>query len=205
MPRHAEIQCALSANPYRPRVCAPYSYSMSVHGPGFETLYSCAKGAVASIVAVKTSSHAVLGAFVSSEWAVQEGDGYYGDGDCFVFSGAAKDNFSMFRSCGANTFYQLASADSLAVGGGNHCALYLDCEGFGGTTGACETFKSPPLVSGTSASAAAAAGGEIDFQCSNLEVWGFVPAVSNPLARSRETEMVASLVQRPQPPDFGTV
>ena len=178
---------------------------MSVHGPGFETLYSCTKGAVASIIVVKTSANAVLGAFASSEWAVQEAEGYYGDEDCFVFSGATDDEFSIHRSCGANTFYQLASADSLALGGGTHCALYLDCEGFGGTTGACETFKSPPLVTETSASAAAAAGTEIDFQCSNLEVWGFVPAVANPLTRTSETEMATSLVEGAQLPDFATV
>ena len=75
--------------------------------------------------------------------------------------------------------------DSLAVGGGGSSALYLDCELFGGSTGFCKTFNSPPLTSQTAHDDGAAAAahddddddGE-DFQCSNLELWGFVPAVA---------------------------
>ena len=81
------------------------------------------------------------------------------------------------------------SQDSLALGGGGACGLYLDCELFGGTTGTCKTFNSPPL---TGAESEAASTGDnddddgddsVDFQCSNLEVWGFTPSTSNPMAR----------------------
>ena len=71
------------------------------------------------------------------------------------------------------------------MGGGGACGLYLDCELFGGTTGPCKTFGSPPL---TGADVVENDGdededGSVDFQCSNLEVWGFVPATANPMAR----------------------
>lgn len=162
-------------------------------------MYSCAAGNLSTLLVVKTSANAVVGAYASSEWAPQEG--YFGDDECFVFnfSGASDGStMSTFRgNSGANSFFQLANADSLAMGGGGNCALMLDCEGFGGTTGACDTFQSPPLVPGAPASE------ETDFQCSNIEIWGFVPATSNPLARSQDAEVVASLVV--QKPDFGVV
>jgi hypothetical protein len=185
-------------------------------------MYSCAAGNLSTLLVVKTSTNAVVGAYASSEWAPQEG--YFGDDECFVFnfSGAGDGStLSTFRgNSGANSFFQLANEDSLAMGGGGNCALMLDCEGFGGTTGACDTFQSPPLVPGAPASAYGQAmaaqtsttvskkvlqriSEETDFQCSNIEIWGFVPATSNPLARSQDAEVVASLVV--QKPDFGVV
>jgi hypothetical protein len=52
-----------------------------------------------------------------------------------------------------NNYFMLANEDSIAMGGGGNFGIYLDCDLFGGTSGACETYGSPMLS------------GQEEFQC----------------------------------------
>eukprot|EP00937_MAST-01D_sp_MAST-1D-sp2_P001542 g1542.t1 len=128
-------------------------YSLSRDGPSFETFYRCVDGHVSTLIAVNTAAGECFGGYASEAWKVQPSEQYYGAPDCFLFSFAGTGTFRCFGSSGANKFFQLANEDSIAM-------------------------------------AAADAGAEddeeddlsVDFQCSNFEVWGFVPATANPMA-----------------------
>jgi hypothetical protein len=58
-----------------------------------------------------------------------------------------------------NDFFQYATQECLAVGGGGHWALYLDEELASGSSGACDTFGSPSLA------------GSPDFGVLAVELW----------------------------------
>jgi hypothetical protein len=59
-----------------------------------------------------------------------------------------------------NDFFQYATQECLAVGGGGHWAVYLDEELSSGSSGACDTFGSPSLS------------GLPDFGVMAVELWG---------------------------------
>jgi hypothetical protein len=110
---------------------------------------------------VNDTTGTVFGGFAATEWKV--GPRYYGDGQSYLFT--FHPEFTTYRwKEDNNNFFMLANEDSIAMGGGGNFGLYLDCDLFGGTSGLCETYDSPCLA------------GEENFQCANLEVWGFVPS-----------------------------
>jgi hypothetical protein len=62
----------------------------------------------------------------------------------------------------ANSFFQLATRDCIAVGGGDNFALWLDDALRNGSSRHCNTFNSPCLASAET------------FRCNEVEVWSFV-------------------------------
>ena len=60
----------------------------------------------------------------------------------------------------ANQYFQFASSDSLALGGGGHFALWLDSELAWGNSGRCDTFCSACLASSE------------EFRVRDVELWG---------------------------------
>jgi len=106
---------------------------------------------------------------VSSAWSIH--NTYYGNATCFVFS--LRPHFYVYdiargvSSSGgsgkaSNSFFQLATREAIAVGGGDHFALWLDDALRHGTSRHCDTFNSPCLASAE------------QFRCNEVEVWSFV-------------------------------
>jgi hypothetical protein len=52
----------------------------------------------------------------------------------------------------------------------SHYGLYLDDTLFDGSSARCPTFDNPPLCSGPERK-----GGDVNFECVGLEVWGVGP------------------------------
>lgn len=91
----------------------------------------------------------VFGCYVSSPWRIHST--YYGGGESFVFS--LHPTFHVYPSASVNTFYQLATPAALAIGGGDHFAIWLDDALRQGQSKPCQTFASPSISS------------EEDFRC----------------------------------------
>ena len=87
-------------------------------------------------------------------------DSYFGLGTCFVFT--LHPSFHVYPASGSNQFFQLATPQALALGGGDHFAIWIDEALRKGTSKRCETCASPSLSS------------EEEFRCNDLEVWSFV-------------------------------
>eukprot|EP00935_MAST-01C_sp_MAST-1C-sp1_P002606 g2606.t1 len=152
-------------------------YSLARHGASLKTFFQ----RVQVGVMVRFNGN-IFGGFASAVWEVRAQ--YYGNGECFLFSfaerdsdgggapgGAAADDddgLRIHRWTKKNNYFMLANEESIAMGGGGNFGLYLDCDLFAGTSGTCETFGSSPLTAPE------------DFQCTNVEVWGFVPSTQRP-------------------------
>ncbi|KAJ4459275.1 putative TLD family protein [Paratrimastix pyriformis] len=89
-------------------------------------------------------------------------EGYYGNGDTFVFTFAP--NLQVFRWANTNPYWMMGGNDGIALGGGAHFAIWLTSDFERGSTGACRTFQSPPLAASE------------DFRVKAVEVYGLVPA-----------------------------
>ena len=109
------------------------------------------QGERASLLLVHDSNGNIFGGFASAVWEVRAQ--YYGNGECFLFSfaerdsdgggapgGAAADDddgLRIHRWTKKNNYFMLANEESIAMGGGGNFGLYLDCDLFAGTSGAC--------------------------------------------------------------------
>ncbi|MES1915725.1 MAG: hypothetical protein MHM6MM_007630 [Cercozoa sp. M6MM] len=93
------------------------------------------------------------------EWEPTE---QFGKLDVYTWSGD-NDFFQSAGSNGKDDKRPASAASYIAVGGGTRSALRLDADLVRGSTGACETFHSPPLVQIDAA----------DFELALVEVWGF--------------------------------
>jgi hypothetical protein len=80
-----------------------------------------------------------------------------GTGESFVFR--LQPSAVMYRWSKLNQYFQFASGDSIAVGGGGHFALWLDSDLHFGNSGRCDTFRSPCLASNE------------EFLCHDVELW----------------------------------
>lgn len=135
-------------------------YSLSVCGASLTDLYRRSKSSQDAITVIQDSAGYIFGCFTSQPWKVH--DTYYGAADALVFT--LHPQFHVYPVSNANQFFQLASRDSLAIGGGDHFALWLDDSFRKGQSKPCQTFGSPCLSS------------EEEFRCHELEVWSFVDA-----------------------------
>lgn len=146
-------------------------YSTSRDGFSLNTLlHKCGKEKASGgpvVTLVKDDLGCVFGSFTSDRWRVD--NKVYGDGQSFVFSvcgvhGSERRAAYRWDSKNKNGNYQFQSgcAESIALGGGSHFALWLDNDLLNGTSGACETFGNALPLSAQS-----------EFKVRNVEVWGF--------------------------------
>ncbi|KAL4573884.1 hypothetical protein LXL04_020705 [Taraxacum kok-saghyz] len=87
----------------------------------------------------------------------------HGSNSTFVFTNTLGRPV-IFRPTGMNRYFTLCSTEYLALGGGNHFALYLDSELLNGSSLASETYGNSCL-SHTQ-----------EFEVKQVELWGFVYA-----------------------------
>ncbi|KAF1334992.1 hypothetical protein FI667_g1602, partial [Globisporangium splendens] len=139
-------------------------YSTEVNGSSLHTLLALTRGQSPTLLVIKDDQGNVFGGFGSDEW--HRATQYYGNGETFLFSfaghkGSNNAGFTKYPWSRRNSYFMLCSEESLVMGGGGSFGLYLDSDLASGTTGACETFSSRPLVSAQ------------EFSCVHVEVWGF--------------------------------
>ncbi|KAF4322780.1 hypothetical protein BBO99_00001395 [Phytophthora kernoviae] len=135
---------------------------MEINGSSLETLLILAKKQTPTLLVVKDSEGNVFGGFASDEW--HHAFHYYGTGESFLFTFAspnAAGGFVKYQWSRKNSYFMLCSEDSLIMGGGGNFGLFLDSDLSSGSSGACETFNSPPLTMSQ------------EFACVHVELWGF--------------------------------
>lgn len=113
------------------------------NGVSLKTFYAKCAGPDPIVVLVRDGGKAVFGCYTSVPW--KSATHYYGNGEGFVFTLAPK--FDVFKWSRTNSFFQLGSSDSIAVGGGGKFALFLDSMFERGSSGPCATYNSPCLAS----------------------------------------------------------
>lgn len=89
-------------------------YSTSFHGYSLHTFYLKVAKTSPTLLAVRESKGHVFGCYAAAAWKLSAT--YYGTGETFLFS--AEPTFEVYRWTHANSFFQLSSHDSLAIGGG---------------------------------------------------------------------------------------
>ncbi|KAG3207405.1 hypothetical protein PC128_g105 [Phytophthora cactorum] len=151
------------ALPITSQLCRWYRiYSVEANGSSLETLLILAKKQSPTLLVVKDAEGNVFGGFASDEW--HHAFHYYGTGESFLFSFAnpsAAGGFVKYQWSRKNSYFMLCSDESLIMGGGGNFGLFLDSDLSRGTSGACETFNSPPLTTSQ------------EFSCIQVELWGF--------------------------------
>eukprot|EP01006_Ploeotia_vitrea_P051517 TRINITY_DN67570_c8_g4_i2.p1 TRINITY_DN67570_c8_g4~~TRINITY_DN67570_c8_g4_i2.p1 ORF type:complete len:285 (-),score=55.93 TRINITY_DN67570_c8_g4_i2:1393-2247(-) len=128
-------------------------YNSLEHGISLDTMYRNLSKSEHHVFIIRTMKGQVLGAFVPGKVAVSTH--YTGTGETFVFTfgdDPTNEKIVVYKWKGdffANEHFILAShEDGLHVGGGGHPALWLHKMLLKGSSGQCQTFASPPLISG---------------------------------------------------------
>ena len=139
---------------YRTRAWS-LAYSTKRDGTSLKSLYRRSSGKGVTVLVVRDSGGAIFGAFCTEAWKVHTR--YVGTGESFVFTLAPEG--TKYSWSGDNDYYMFGAADSLAVGGGSAHAIRLEEDLLQGSSGECETFRSPSLAS------------ENMFRTSRIELW----------------------------------
>eukprot|EP00741_Cyanophora_paradoxa_P008946 tig00000142_g8659.t1 len=143
-------------------------YSTEKHGISLKTFYARTDDMGPTVLVVRDRTGGVFGAFCAESWQISPK--YFGGGEAFLWvlrrpapdaPAPAKPRVEVFGWSHKNEYFQLGKEDSLAIGAGGHFGLWVDAEFENGTSGACDTFDSPPLASTT------------EFQIVTFEAWGF--------------------------------
>ncbi|XP_071707326.1 oxidation resistance protein 1 [Rutidosis leptorrhynchoides] len=139
-------------------------YSTWRHGISLSTLYrrsSLCPGL--SLLVVGDRKGAVFGGLVEAPLRPSTKKRYQGSNNTFVFTNLPGHPV-IFRPTGVNRYFTLCSTEYLALGGGNHFALYLDSDLLNGSSLASETYGNSCL-SHTQ-----------EFEVKEIEMWGFMYA-----------------------------
>ncbi|OQS02280.1 hypothetical protein THRCLA_05335 [Thraustotheca clavata] len=134
-------------------------YSTDIHGSSLQSLLILAKAQSPTLIVVQDEKNVIFGGFATDEW--HPALNYYGTGEAFLFTFEQGSTVKKYPWSRKNNYFQLVSEDALIMGGGGSFGIYLDADLMGGSTGACDTFSSKPLVS------------REHFVCTKLELWGF--------------------------------
>ncbi|CAI9263648.1 unnamed protein product [Lactuca saligna] len=116
-----------------------------------------------SLLVVGDRKGAVFGGLVEAPLKPSTKKRYQGSNDTFVFTNTPGLPV-IYRPTGVNRYFTLCSTEYLALGGGNHFALYLDSDLLNGSSLASETYGNSCL-SHTQ-----------EFEVKEIELWGFVYA-----------------------------
>lgn len=139
-------------------------YSTWRHGISLSTLYrrsNLCSGL--SMLVVGDRKGAVFGGLVEAPLRSSTKKRYQGSNNTFVFTNTTGRPV-IFRPTGVNRYFTLCSTEYLALGGGNHFALYLDSDLLNGSSLASDTYGNSCL-SHTQ-----------EFEVKEIELWGFVYA-----------------------------
>lgn len=137
-------------------------YRMSEHGVSMNTFIERIKGHNATLVIMEDKSKFKFGGFCAEEWV--KSNKFFGTGDNFVFTFKDLDEIEMWHATGENSMFQFCDNSGFGLGGGLHggrFAVFLGDDLWRGSSVKTECFYNECL-SGTT-----------DFECIDLEVWGF--------------------------------
>lgn len=118
-------------------------YSTMRDGTSLHTLYSKVSGPYPVMILVRDGRSHTFGCFTTTPWKVSTR--YEGTGESFAFT--LYPTLKVYKWSRRNSYFQLASASSLALGGGGSFALFVDSMLERGSSGPCATFDSPCLAS----------------------------------------------------------
>ncbi|CAN8075464.1 unnamed protein product [Agarophyton chilense] len=118
-------------------------YSTMRHGVSLKTFYLNCAGTDPVVILIRDGGGSVFGAYTSVPW--KSSKHYYGTGEAFVFT--ISPNLAVYKWSRKNSFFQLGSNESIALGGGGKFALFLDSMFDRGSSGPCATFENPCLAS----------------------------------------------------------
>jgi len=149
--------------PSRVKLQMPHRiFRSSINGFNLHTLINKCGSIEPTVLLIKSDSGKIFGAFVSTTW--ERGIQYRGTGEMFLFN--LFPSMKKYPWTTMNRFFILIKDNTLMVGGGTGCGLWLDDELLRGMSGMCETFDNEPL------------NGEKDFQCVEIEVF-FLQTTNN--------------------------
>ncbi|KAF8411473.1 hypothetical protein HHK36_004024 [Tetracentron sinense] len=139
-------------------------YSTWRHGISLSTLYRRSMLCPGfSLLVVGDRKGAVFGGLVEAPLRATSKRKYQGTNNTFVFTNTSVHPV-VFRPTGANRYFTLCSTDFLALGGGDHFALYLDSDLLNGSSSTSETYGNSCLALSK------------DFEVKEVELWGFAYA-----------------------------
>lgn len=118
-------------------------YSTMRDGTSLQTLYAKVSGAYPVMILIRDGRGHTFGCFTPTAWKVSTR--YEGTGESFAFT--LNPKLDVYKWSRRNSYFQLASASSLALGGGGAFALFVDSMLERGSSGPCATFDSPCLAS----------------------------------------------------------
>lgn len=133
-------------------------YATSIHGYSLTTFFHRVSGASDTLLIIQDEDAHVFGCYTPTEWEIN--DTYYGNPTCVLFT--LHPLFHSYKATLKNHYFMLAKHDYIAIGGGDHFALWLDSSFRDGQSLPCLTFDSPSLSK------------RPHFKCTELEVWAFV-------------------------------
>nr|KAJ0203349.1 hypothetical protein LSAT_V11C500267040 [Lactuca sativa] len=115
-------------------------YSTWRHGISLSTLYRRSNLCPGlSLLVIGDRKGAVFGGLVEAPLKPSTKKRYQGSNDTFVFTNTPGRPV-IYRPTGVNRYFTLCSTEYLALGGGNHFALYLDSDLLNGSSLASETY-----------------------------------------------------------------
>ena len=118
-------------------------FSNLEHGNSYQTLYGNIHDVGNLVLLVMTDQGQVFGAFLPAPLSPSEGLHYQGNGNTVVFD--LEGQPALYTWSKENPYYVLCQPHGLAVGGGGSAAIWLDEDMVHGSTGPCDTFRSPAL------------------------------------------------------------
>ena len=137
-------------------------YRLSDHGVSMNTFIQRLQGEETTLMIVEEKTGYKFGGFCTEEWFFSKQ--FYGTGENFVFTLRDRDDCEMWYASGDNSMYQFCDRSGFGLGGGIHggrFAMYLGNDLWRGSSMRTECFNNELLSR------------ETDFECVDLEVWGF--------------------------------
>eukprot|EP00193_Tetraselmis_chui_P007597 CAMPEP_0177765122 /NCGR_PEP_ID=MMETSP0491_2-20121128/7820_1 /TAXON_ID=63592 /ORGANISM="Tetraselmis chuii, Strain PLY429" /LENGTH=578 /DNA_ID=CAMNT_0019281443 /DNA_START=100 /DNA_END=1838 /DNA_ORIENTATION=- len=135
------------------------TYSTEQHGISLHTLYRKAASFSHTFLVIQDGAGYVFGSYNTEAWRMSAR--YYGTGESFVFQ--IQPHMLAYpwkrKSKERNDFYQFATSDSIAVGGGGHFAIWMDQDLAYGNSGVSDTYGNPCLS------------GSSEFRIKSVELW----------------------------------
>lgn len=127
---------------FRGRDCKAV-FSTMRDGVCLSTLYSRVAGKDPVLLLVRDTQGATFGCYSSVPWRAEKH--YFGSGESYVFT--VRPALKVFPWTRQNSFFQLGTPQSMAIGGGGKFAIFLDSMLERGSSGASDTYGNTCLAS----------------------------------------------------------
>lgn len=120
-------------------------YSLYDHGSDMTQFYRNVASHRCTVLLISTTCGALFGGVASHEW--RPTTSYYGSGMSFLFRFSPTGVLSVYPWSGENEYFQWASSEQIAMGGGGKgFGFVVDNDFRAGSTACCATFNNMPLT-----------------------------------------------------------